>query len=94
MGTLLQVFLPFPSPKTEKIKTHILVPTGYVQPIEPLSIDSMLELLKDGINLDKLGAAFFKFDAETGAVEPLSEGDLEQFDLGDQVGFTFICFWW
>ena len=49
----------------------------------------MLDLLKDGVDLDKLGAAFFKFDAETGALQPLSEDELGDFDLeANQVGFT------
>ena len=63
-----------------------------MKPVEPLSIEGMLDLLKDGVdNLDKLGAAFFKFDAETGALQPLSEDELADFDLeANQVGFTFI----
>ena len=63
-----------------------------MKPVEPLSIEGMLDLLKDGVdNLDKLGAAFFKFDGETGALQPLSEGELADFDLeANQVGFTFI----
>ena len=63
-----------------------------MKPVEPLSIEGMLDLLKDGVdNLDKLGAAFFKFDAKTGALQPLSEDELADFDLeANQVGFTFI----
>ena len=50
----------------------------------------MLDMLKDGVvNLDKLGAFLFKFDAETGELEPMSEDELDDFDLeANQVGFT------